>query len=67
MAEPCIYHVDHETRIKNLEATMKEVETKLGNPAVTVAIIGVIGTLVSGCCAFAGVVMAPVIRAWLGV
>jgi hypothetical protein len=45
---------------------MEKLMEKIGSPAVTVAIIGVLGTMFSGCCAFLGVVFAPVVKAWLG-
>jgi hypothetical protein len=66
VADQCPYHADHETRISRLEATMEKIMEKIGSPAVTVAIIGVLGTMFSGCCAFLGVVMAPVVKSWLG-
>lgn len=64
--DKCVHHVDHENRIKNLEGDMKEVQNKLGNPAVAVAVVGLVGTFLSGTMAFLGVVMAPVISKWLG-
>lgn len=67
MADQCPYHADHETRISRLEATMEKIMEKIGSPAVTVAIIGVVGTMFSGFCAFLGVVLAPIVKAWLGI
>lgn len=46
---------------------MEKIMEKIGSPAVTVAIIGVVGTMFSGFCAFLGVVLAPIVKAWLGI
>ncbi len=67
MASNCPYHIDHETRIKNLEASVTDMEKQLGNPAIWVALISVCGSVLTAGMAFAGVVLAPIVRAWLGV
>lgn len=63
MAEACPYHLEHETRMKNLEVSMKEaqgeikdIKEKQTNPALWVALFGVVGTMVSTIGAFCGVV-----------
>jgi len=58
---------EHEHRISLLEKQMSEVKNMLKNPAVTVAIITAFGAMFTGFMAFAGVVLGPVVRAWLGV
>jgi hypothetical protein len=58
---------EHEHRISVLETQMREVKTMLRNPAVTVAVITVMGGVFTGFMAFLGVVLGPVVRAWLGV
>lgn len=67
MEQRCPYHIDHERRIENLEQECKTMKEKIGSPAVTVAIISLIGVLFSATSAFAAVIAAPVLRAWLGV
>ena len=63
----CPFHVDHASRIVRLESEMKEVKAMVKNPAVTVAVITVLGGMFTGLMAFMGVVLGPVLRAWLGV
>lgn len=41
----CPFHYDHENRIKNLEADMRELKKSRINPAVWVALISLCGTL----------------------
>lgn len=67
MAASCPYHIDHETRLKRLEERTEDMEKQIGNPAVWVALISVFGSMVTAGMAFLGVVLAPVVRAWLGV
>ena len=62
----CVNHTDHENRIRRLEAGMDKLFERVGSPAVTVAVIGVFGTFFSGLCAMVGVIVAPAVRAWLG-
>jgi len=58
---------EHEHRITTLEKQMTEVKNMLKNPAVTVAMITAFGAMFTGFMAFMGVVLGPVVRAWLGV
>lgn len=67
MPENCPYHKEHEYRISNNSKDIKELQLNQKNPAIVVAVIGVIGTVCSGAMAFLAVILAPVIRAWLGV
>lgn len=41
----CPFHYDHENRIKNLEADMRDLKKSRINPAVWVALISLCGTL----------------------
>ena len=41
----CKYHVDHENRIKNTEARVKELEKSRINPAVWVALLAFCSTM----------------------
>ncbi len=43
----CRYHVDHETRIKNLEEDVKSIKDAKINPAVWVGLFGFFGTIFS--------------------
>jgi len=43
----CRYHVDHETRIKNLENDVKDLKGSKINPAVWVGLFGFFGTIFS--------------------
>lgn len=63
----CPYHIDHDTRIKNLESEQKDMKAHLSSPQITVALIGLIGIFLTAITSFAGVVFAPIVRAWLGV
>jgi len=63
MAEQCPYHADHTTRIERLEDEMKEVKKAQTNPALWVALFGVVGTMVSTLGAFCGVVAVAYFRA----
>jgi len=56
MSATCPYHAKHEEQIDRLEADMKEVKSKQTNPALWVALFGVVGTCVSTLGAFCGVV-----------
>lgn len=63
MSEKCPYHTDHENRIERLEDEMKEVQKNQKSPAVTVALIGLIGTAFSGVSAFCGVIAVSYLKA----
>jgi len=63
----CPYHIDHDTRIKRLEEAVTDMEKQISNPAVWVALVSVCGSVLTAGMAFAGVVLAPIVRAWLGV
>jgi len=68
MAEDnCKYHIDHENRITNNTKDIRELQMNYKNPAITVAVIGGITGIFTGTMAFLAVIVAPVIRAWLGV
>jgi len=62
--------VDHENRLKTLEGNVKEIQSRLSSPAFIVALLGLVGTAVSGTMAFLGVVFAPsiqaLLKAWFG-
>lgn len=45
MSDTCKYHVDHETRIKNLEVGVKELQRSQINPAIWVALLSFCGTV----------------------
>lgn len=47
MSGDCRYHVDHETRIKNLEENVKLLLNSKINPAVWVGLFGFFGTIFS--------------------
>lgn len=70
----CVYHIDVDNRLRECESDIellkKEdamIKDRLGNPAVTVALISCIGVCVTAVTSFIAVVFAPAIRAWLGV
>jgi len=63
MAEKCPYHTDHENRIERLEGEMQEVKKAQTNPALWVALFGVVGTMVSTLGAFCGVVAVAYFKA----
>ncbi len=58
---------EHEHRISNLEKQITEVELMVKNPATTIALIHAFGAMFTGFMAFLGVILAPALRAWLGV
>lgn len=47
MSGDCRFHVDHETRIKNLEENVKLLLNSKVNPAVWVGLFGFFGTIFS--------------------
>lgn len=47
MSGDCRFHVDHETRIKNLEENVKLILNSKVNPAVWVGLFGFFGTIFS--------------------
>lgn len=63
IADQCVNHKDHETRISNLEDDMKEVKKCQKSPAVIVALIGLAGTCMSTLGAFCGVVLVAYLKA----
>lgn len=71
MSRECPWHTDHETRIKRLEKEVKEVFIEVKNmkekqksPAVTVAIIGLIGTGMATVGSITGVVITGLFKSW---
>lgn len=67
MSDHCPEHSGNCVRIDNLEERMDRIETKVGNPTIVVAVITTMGVMFSSTAAFAGVILAPVIRAYLGI
>ncbi len=74
MAEMCPYHLEHETRLKNLEKGVEALEEedvkmkeRIGNPAIWVALVSFMGVCVTASASFAAVILAPVLRVWLGI
>lgn len=45
MSENCKYHVDHESRIKNLEVDVRELKLSRISPAIWVALLSFCGTV----------------------
>jgi len=52
----CPYHADHENRLKNMEGDVKDLKKSQTNPAIWVALFGIVGTCVSTLGAFCGVI-----------
>ena len=71
MSDNCPFHIDHETRIKNLETEVKEMKAAISNPAVMVGFISLIGVCITALTTLIGTILAPIavpaIRAFLGV
>ena len=70
----CPYHIDHENRLTACEADIEDLKQedsamreKIGNPAFAVAVISFLGVCVTAGTSFLAVILAPVIRVWLGV
>ena len=67
MPDNCMHHKEHEYRIASNSKDIKELQNTMKNQPLMLAVIGLLGTMFSGCMAFAAVVTAPILRAWLGV
>lgn len=63
----CPEHSGNCVRIDSLEKRMNEVESKVGSPAVMVALVSLFGVCFTAATSFLAVVFAPIIRAYLGV
>ena len=66
-------HIDHENRIRGcetgivaLKSEVREVRVMQRDPRIAVALISVVGVVASGTMAFLGVVLAPIIKSYLG-
>ena len=70
----CPEHSGHSVRLNAIEeeiAALKEedarMKEKIGSPAIWVALISFVGVCVTATTSFLAVVLAPMIRAYLGV
>lgn len=58
----CPYHADHENRMKNMEGEIKEVKKSQMNPAIWVALIGGVTTIMSSIGAFCGIITVAYLK-----
>ena len=60
--EDCKYHRDHENRITRLEHDMEEIKKDNKKQSVTVALISLVGAVVTAMMSFAGVVFTAFLK-----
>ena len=60
--EDCKYHRDHENRITRLEHDMEEIKKDNKKQSITVAMISLVGAVVTAMMSFAGVVVAALLK-----
>lgn len=58
----CKYHTDHENRITRLEHDMDEIKKDNKKQSVTVALISLVGAVVTAMMSFAGVVFTAFLK-----